>query len=72
MVFGEFDSHTSTNNKKINNMYRQYKTNQQCWDEVTNEIIKSKEREKICLQMFGQKNLIGLTKEQRDLFWKSI
>lgn len=71
MVFGEFDSHASTNNK-INNMYRQYKTNQQAWDEVTNEIIRGRRREKICLEMFGQKNLIGLTEEQRDLFWKSL
>jgi len=53
-------------------MYRRYQTNQQAWDEVTNEIIKSRERTKICLQMFGQENLKGLTKEQRDLFWKSI
>jgi hypothetical protein len=53
-------------------MYRQYKTNQQAWDEVTNEIIRGRRREKICLEMFGQKNLIGLTEEQRDLFWKSL
>jgi hypothetical protein len=49
-----------------------YKTNQQCWDEVSNEFIESKRRTKICLEMFGQENLIGLTKDQRGLFWESI
>lgn len=49
-----------------------YKTNQQCWDEVTNEIIKYRKYEKLCLEMFGRKDLVGLTREQRDLFWKSV
>lgn len=49
-----------------------YKTNQQCWDEVTRSIQESKRRTKICQEMFGQDNLIGLTNEQRDLFWRSI
>jgi hypothetical protein len=49
-----------------------YKTNQQCWDEVTQSIKESERRTVICQQMFGQDNLIGLTNEQRDLFWESI
>ncbi len=49
-----------------------YKTNQQCWNEVTNSIIESKRRTKICLQLFGQENLIGLSESQRNEFWKSI
>ena len=49
-----------------------YKTNQQCWNEVTNSFRENKRRTKICLQMFGQENLIGLSNEQRDLYWKSI
>ncbi len=53
-------------------MYRQYQTNQQAWDEVTRNFKESERRTKICLKMFGQENLKGLTNEQRDLFWKSI
>jgi hypothetical protein len=53
-------------------MYRKYQTNQQAWDEVSREFDESKRRTKICLEMFGQENLIGLTDEQRDLFWESI
>ncbi len=49
-----------------------YKTNQQCWDEVTNEFIESKRRTRICQEMFGQDNLKGLTIDQRDLFWESL
>ena len=49
-----------------------YKTNQQCWDEVTHEYQESIRRTEICQQMFGQDNLIGLTNDQRDLFWESI
>ena len=49
-----------------------YTPNQQCWNEVTNSFRESKRRTKICLQMFGQENLIGLSDEQRDLFWNSI
>lgn len=49
-----------------------YKTNQQCWDEVTDSIKESERRTEICLEMFGQENLIGLTNDQRDLFWESI
>jgi hypothetical protein len=26
----------------------------------------------ICQEMFGQDNLIGLSEDQRDLFWESI
>lgn len=49
-----------------------YKTNQQAWDEVMRGIKESERRTVICQQMFGQDNLIGLTNEQRDLFWESI
>lgn len=49
-----------------------YKTNQQAWDEVMQGIKESERRTVICQQMFGQENLIGLTNEQRDLFWESI
>tara|TARA_B110000977_G_scaffold128695_1_gene164222 strand:+ start:1320 stop:1523 length:204 start_codon:yes stop_codon:yes gene_type:complete len=54
---------------KYNTMY---KTNQQCWDEVTNEFIESKRRTKICVELFGQENLIGLSDAQRNKFWESI
>ena len=49
-----------------------YKTNQQAWDEVMQGIKESERRTVICQQMFGQDNLIGLTNEQRDLFWRSV
>ena len=49
-----------------------YKTNQQAWDEVTYNFNESKRQAKICQELFGQENLIGLTTEQRSLFWKSI
>ena len=53
-------------------MYRQYQTNQQAWDEVMRGIEESEKRTKICIEMFGQENLIGLSDEQRKLFWESI
>ena len=49
-----------------------YQTNQQAWDEVTREFEDSKRRTKICQELFGQDNLIGLTDNQRNLFWESI
>jgi len=49
-----------------------YQTNQQAWDEVMQGIKESERRTVICQEMFGQDNLIGLTNEQRDLFWESI
>jgi hypothetical protein len=49
-----------------------YQTNQQAWAEVMRNIEESKRRTVICQEMFGQDNLIGLTNEQRDLFWGSI
>ena len=49
-----------------------YKTNQKCWNEVTQSFIESKRRTKICIEMFGQENLKGLSNEQKELFWKSI
>ena len=49
-----------------------YKTNQQAWNEVTHNYNESKRQAKICQELFGQVNLIGLTTEQRDLFYKSI
>ncbi len=49
-----------------------YKTNQQCWNEVMQNFKESERRTKICIEMFGQENLIGLSNEQKELFWKSI
>ena len=49
-----------------------YQTNQQAWDEVMHGIKESERRTEICLEMFGQENLKGLTNDQRDLFWESI
>lgn len=49
-----------------------YKTNQRAWDEVTRSFIEAKRRTKICVDLFGQENLIGLSDEQRELFWNSI
>ena len=49
-----------------------YQTNNEAWDEVTKEFVESKRRTKICQSLFGQDNLIGLTVEQRDLFWETI
>ena len=53
-------------------MYRKYQTNNQAWDEVMSNIKESERRTEICKEMFGQENLIGLTNEQRDLFWESV
>ncbi len=49
-----------------------YKTNNQCWNEVSNSIKESNIRTKLCIEMFGQENLIGLSDEQRELFWESV
>jgi hypothetical protein len=49
-----------------------YKTNSQAWDEVMQGIAESERRTQICLDMFGQENLKGLSPEQRDLFWASV
>jgi len=49
-----------------------YKTNNQCWNEVSNSIKESNIRTKICIEMFGQENLIGLSDDQRELFWQSV
>jgi hypothetical protein len=49
-----------------------YQTNQQVWDEVTNWFKESKRRTAICQELFAQDNLIGLTNDQRELFWRSI
>ena len=56
----------------LNNNNNMYKTNQQCYDEVTRSFNEANRRTEICRQMFGQENLIGLTTDQRDLFWESI
>ena len=53
-------------------MYRQYQTNQQAWDEVTRSFNEETRRTAICQEMFGQDNLIGLTEEQKQSFWKAI
>ena len=47
-------------------MYRQYQTNQQAWDQVTNRTTEDKRQTAICQKMFGQDNLIGLTEQQRE------
>ena len=57
---------------KLNTMYKRYQTNQQAWNEVMSGIKESERRTKICLEMFGQENLIGLSNEKRELFWESI
>jgi len=49
-----------------------YKTNNQAWNEVMSSFKESERRTVICQEMFGQDNLIGLSEEQRDLFWESI
>ena len=49
-----------------------YQTNQQAWDEVAFNIKESERQAKICQELFGQVNLIGLTTEQKNLFYKSI
>ena len=49
-----------------------YQTNQQAWNEVSLWDQESKRRTAICQELFGQDNLIGLTNDQRDLFWKSV
>ena len=51
---------------------KQYKTNNQCWNEVMQGVKDSNRRTKICIELFGQENLIGLSNEQKELFWKSI
>ena len=60
---------TKLTNKTNNNMYQ---TNQQAWDEVTRSFTEANRRTEICQQLFNQDNLIGLTNDQRDLFWESI
>ncbi len=49
-----------------------YQTNQQAGDEVTRSFTEANRRTEICQELFGQENLIGLTTDQRDLFWESI
>ena len=49
-----------------------YKTNNQAWNEVVTSFNESERRTAICQAMFGQDNLIGLSEDQRDLFWESI
>ena len=53
-------------------MYRQYKTNQQAWNEVSASFREDKRQTAICQKMFGQDNLYGLTEEQKQSFWKAI
>ena len=56
-------------NLNNNNMYQ---TNQQAWDEVMETARRFERQQQKCQELFGQDNLIGLTNDQRDLFWKSI
>lgn len=49
-----------------------YKTNQQAWNEVAASFREDERRTKICIELFGQENLIGLSDEQRELYYNSI
>ena len=49
-----------------------YKTNQQAWNEVMRNINQLEKDKAMCQKLFGQDNLVGLSNEQRDLFYKSI
>lgn len=49
-----------------------YKTNSQAWNEVMSNIKEHERQTKICQQMFGQDNLVGLTEEQRNKFWANV
>jgi hypothetical protein len=49
-----------------------YKTNNQCWNEVTRSFEESKRITQTCQEMFGQDNLYGLSESQKELFWESI
>jgi len=49
-----------------------YKTNNVAWNEVMNSFKESERRTVICQEMFGQDNLIGLTEQQKELYWESI
>ena len=49
-----------------------YKTNNQAWNEVAASFREDKRRTAICQEMFGQDNLIGLSEEQKELYWESI
>ena len=59
-------------------MYRRYQTNQQAWDEVTNEIIEQRRRSEVANKLFPlpngelRTNFIGLTNEQRDEVYKNL
>jgi len=48
-----------------------YKTNAQAWAEVTETVRWFERQQQRCREMFGQDNLVGLTKEQKDQFYKS-
>ena len=52
--------------------YRQYKTNQQAWNELEASFKEDDRRTAICQAMFGQDNLVGLTKEQKEAYWEVI
>jgi|TARA_R110000744_G_scaffold176036_1_gene294895 hypothetical protein len=49
-----------------------YKTNQQCWNEVTEAVAESKKIGKITMSLYGQENFIGLTQEQRNKVWSKL
>ena len=49
-----------------------YKTNQQVWKEVMQSFKEDERQTAICQKMYGQDNLIGLTEEQKQAFWKAI
>ena len=49
--------------------YIYYKTNSQAWDEVQQTIREFERSAKLCQEMFGQDNLVGLTQEQKNEFY---
>lgn len=52
-------------------MYK-YKTRQQAWNEVMENVRRAKIAEALCLKLFNQPNLKGLTTEQYDLFYSKV
>lgn len=47
-------------------MYKKYQTNIQAWEEVMTASRKSDRLTEITLQLYNQKNFIGLSKDQVD------
>jgi hypothetical protein len=49
-----------------------YKSRTQAWNEVMQSFKEDERRTAICQELFGQDNLIGLTEEQREEYYKAI